>query len=71
MSVSALLDNGASHYFIAEIQGNKLNSIYKSKLFFDEPMEVHLADDSSLIFYQIVHLLLTFAMVLSIKLGFG
>ena len=57
-----LLDSGASHNFIAAPQVTKFsNSIQKSLLYSAEPMEVHLADNSSVISHKIVHLTLQFA----------
>ena len=62
MSASALMDSGASHNFIAAPQVIKFsNNIQESLISSFKPMEVHLADYSSLISHQIVCLLLKFA----------
>ena len=58
MSLSAQLD-GASKNFIAIPQIIKFsNSIQKFLLCSSKPIELHLAESSSLISHQIVHLLL-------------
>ena len=50
VSASALLDSGASHYFIAAPQLIKfINNVQKSISYPGEPIEVHLADNSSVI----------------------
>ena len=57
-----MLDNGASHNFIAAPQITKFSSnIQKSLLCPFEPMEVHLASNSSVISHQIVDLPLKFS----------
>ena len=62
MSADVLLDSGASHNFIAAPHVTNLsNSIQKSLLCSDEPMELHLADNSFVISHHIVHLPLQFA----------
>ena len=61
MSSSVLLDSDASHNFIAAPQVSKFSSsTYKSLLCSDYPVKVHLADNSSVISHQIVHLPLQF-----------
>ena len=62
MSASALLDSSASHNFIAAPQVTKLsNGVQKSLLCSVEPMEVYLADNSTIISRQIVNFPLQFA----------
>ena len=62
VSSSELLDNSASHKFIAASQVTKSSiSVYKSFFNPDNPMEVHLDDNSLVISHRIVHLLLNFA----------
>ena len=62
VSASAVLDSGASHNFIAAPQFTRFsNNVKKSFFCPGKPMEVHLADNSSAVSHQIVHLPLLFA----------
>ena len=72
MSTSALLDTGASQNFIAAPQAtNFSNNFQKSLLCSAHSMEVHLADNSSVISHRIVRLPLQLLMVQYMLLDFG
>ena len=59
MSGIGLLDSSTSHNFIAVLQVIKFsNSIQKSLVCSDDPMEKHLAENFLVFAHQIVHLLL-------------
>ena len=61
MSISALLDRGAYHNFIAAPQATKFEkSVHKSLLWSTGPMEVHLDENYWAISHQIVHLPIEF-----------
>ena len=62
MLKSALLDSGASHNFIRAPEVFKSsNSVWKSLLCPDNPVEVHLDDNFPVIFHHFMHLPFIFA----------
>ena len=62
MSTSVFLDSGASQSFLAVPQCIKFNNSFQKFLLYSaKPTKLHLADASSVISHQIVHLPLQFA----------